>query len=195
MKKNKKPSSVSSSPSLKRDIKSYLKKSKPLANIMNPTMFEPKVSNRWICYVEDNNGKCIIPTYLIKSFMRPTIRRYEPEKTYKEIQCGPNSSRIIGKSPQSPHLFVDYHKYGDVDILVYDPINPSASKILTNIIDKDITFNMRLVILGPVGDTVEEWIYKRCNIREIRFDGLEWGNDNEPSLVGVTISTSSAHIV
>lgn len=111
--------------------------------------FEPKMNNRFIVYMER------IPTYVISKVIRPVI------------------SVDNGK-----------YKYDDLVLEMYDPINQeqlnikSTSTILTEFQrEGKTTFDkIRLSILGPIGDEVEEWVFKNCKIEEIEYSQLDWSN-------------------
>ena len=191
-------------PSLERDLTAYkpetlaklLKNSKgskvKVEDKLNPTVFEPKVSNRWICYIENDQREQIVPSYLIKGFARPSIMTHLTEGMVKKrIACGPNLERQITTPPLSRRvIFTD-----DIGITAYDPIEPSASKIFTNLLNNDVVFTVRLIFLGPVGDNIEEWVYRGCKIKSLEFTHLEWGQDNEPSHVYAHLSVASSKII
>ena len=131
------------------------------------TPFEPKVKNRFIMYIEG------IPAYLIRTMARPQIQ-------FEEIVLDHiNVKRYIkGKAAWQP-----------IDIVLYDPIVPSASQAVlewirlghesvtgrdgySDFYKKDITFN----VLGPVGDKVEEWTLKGAFITEANFNELDFAS-------------------
>ncbi len=154
----------------------------------NPTIFEPKVQNRWICYIEAGD-KELVPVYLIRGFQRPVISRSISEEKIKEIAVSPTITRRLGK-PSVISLVS-----GDIVLDVYDPINPSASKIFTSLLNSHQVFTVRLVILGPVGDKVEEWVYSGCRINSLSFSNLNWGNNSDPSTITATIHVLSAKVL
>jgi hypothetical protein len=47
---------------------------------------------------------------------------------------------------------------------------------------KDLVFNM----LGPVGDKVEEWILKGCQISDATFNDASW-DDDSPMDITLTV--------
>lgn len=140
------------------------------------TSFEPKLQNRWICYIEDDKGNQLIPSYLIKTVYRPDFFRNSSNK-----KAGKNTlSHLTGES---------------LDLLAYDPIKPSASKLFTNLLDSQQVFRVRLDFLGSVGELIEEWIYDGCKIESLSFSRLDWETKNEPAMVTATISILSAKIL
>lgn len=162
---------------------------KTLPDIMIPTPFEPKVSNRWICYVEDSEGNNLIPAYLIKECSRAHLYRTITPAEFTTIALNPVVETRLRKSPESNNL-----NYGSLILSVYDPIKPSSSKIISDLINKNVSFNVRLVFLDPVGKRIEEWIYKGCRIKYLTFSMLKWGPDSDPSTINVQISVSSVKI-
>jgi len=141
--------------------------------------FEPKTQNRWIMYVDG------IPSFLIKTASRPTLS-IEPT-TLDHI----NIKRKVrsGKA-----------EWSDISITLYDPIAPSAAQAVmewvrlshesitgrngyADFYKKDIRINM----LGPVGDIVEEWILKGAFITEAGFGDLDW-SAGDPTEISLTLA-------
>jgi hypothetical protein len=155
---------------------------------LKPTIFEPKVQNRWICYIK-KDGKELIPPYLIKGFQRPAVSRVKSPDTSKELAVSPSVVRRIGGYRGS------YLTAGDMVLQAYDPIQVSASKLFNALLDADQVFTTHLVFLGPVGDKVEEWVYSGCRVKSLAFSPLDWGNNNDPSTVTATISVLSTKLL
>lgn len=189
-------------PSLERDLSAYkpealqklLKDSKgskiKIADKLNPTVFEPKVDNRWLCIIEDDAGKELIPSYLIRSFSRPDLAIetvVNPVKP-KEVSNGPFLTRNIGKLTKTEVCT------GQIQLQSYDPIVPSASKLFTELLKSKKTFTIRLEILDPVGGLIEEWVYYGCKIETLSFSRLDWGSKNDPSMVNAYISVLSSKL-
>ena len=153
-----------------------------MAELLDPTevmftAFEPKVANRFIMYIEG------IPAYLIRTMARPQIQ-------FEEIVLDHiNVKRYIkGKAAWQP-----------IDIVLYDPIVPSASQAVlewirlghesvtgrdgySDFYKKDITFN----VLGPVGDIVEEWTLKGTYIQNANFGDMDYAT-SEPAEITLTL--------
>jgi len=82
---------------------------------------------------------------------------------------------------------------------LYDPIVPSGAQAVMEWVrlhhesvtgrdgyaefyKKDIIIN----VLGPVGDKIEEWICKGCQITKVEFGELTWEKD-DPMAISLTI--------
>tara|TARA_Y100000034_G_C6887857_1_gene407884 strand:+ start:1721 stop:2212 length:492 start_codon:yes stop_codon:yes gene_type:complete len=154
-----------------------------MANLIDPTelmftAFEPKVTNRFVFYVDG------IPSYLIRAAARPKIVNNETE--IKHI----NNSRFIkGRS-----------SWDAITVELYDPIVPSGAQAVmewvrlhhesvtgrngyADFYKKDVTIN----VLGPVGDKVEEWTGKGAFLVDADFGAISWENDMAPALVTLSI--------
>ncbi len=143
-----------------------------MAQLLDPTevmftSFEPKMSNRFIMYVEG------IPAYLIKAANRPEITNGKVTIDHINVR-----RYVKGRS-----------EWSDLTISLYDPVVPSAAQAVmewvrlhhesvtgrdgySDFYKKDITFNS----LGPVGDKVEEWTLKGAFITEANFNELDFAS-------------------
>jgi len=144
-----------------------------MAQLIDPTeimftSFEPKMSNRFIMYIEG------IPAYLISAAARPEITN--GKVTIDHI----NVKRYVkGKS-----------EWSELSITLYDPVVPSAAQATmewvrlhhesvtgrdgySDFYKKDITFNS----LGPVGDKVEEWTLKGAFIKTAAFSDMDYSTE------------------
>ena len=127
--------------------------------------YEPKVSNRFIMYIEG------IPAYLIKAANRPSFTAGDVILDHINVE-----RKLKGKV-----------RWNDVNITLYDPIVPSAAQAVmewarlahesvtgrdgySDFYKKDITFN----VLGPLGDIVEEWTLKGAYIGDANFGDFDW---------------------
>jgi len=146
-------------------------------NEMFFTSFEPKLSNRFVMYIDG------VPSYLVKQGQRPILR--QESKTLPHI----NIERYVkGKS-----------RWEAVTVTLYDPIVPSGAQAVMEWIrlghesvtgrdgyadfyKKDIVFNL----LGPVGDKIEEWIGKGAFPTQATFGEMDWNTD-EPLTIQLTI--------
>ena len=141
------------------------------------TSFEPKMSNRFIMFIEG------IPAYLIKAANRPDITNNSVVIDHINVK-----RYVKGRSEWQP-----------VTISLYDPIVPSAAQATmewvrlhhesvtgrdgySDFYKKDITFN----VLGPVGDKVEEWTLKGAFIQTANFGDMNW-ETNEPADITLTL--------
>jgi len=123
--------------------------------------FEPTLNDRFIVYMER------IPTYVIYKVIRPLLS-------------------VDG----------DKYKYDDLVLEMYNPINQSqldiksTSSILTEFErEGKTTFDeIKLSILGPIGDEVELWVFKNCKIKEIKYSTLSWKERHTPITITVRLS-------
>ena len=125
--------------------------------------FEPKMKARYIMYIEG------IPSMLLKKAARPKI-------TFQDVTLD--------------HI--------DISVELYDPIVPSGAQAImewvrlshesvtgrngyADFYKKDVKINM----LGPVGDIVEEWTLKGCYIKEADFGEVDWTSND---VAGITLA-------
>jgi hypothetical protein len=113
------------------------------------TLFEPKMTSRFICYVKDKEDNQFIPSYLLKKIARPVVNRY--------IENGEGKWR-----------------WNPIEIEIYDPVVPSAAQMLVKYIENPVVFDMLVKLLGPVGDIVEKWEFTNVEITSIDFGTLDW---------------------
>jgi hypothetical protein len=145
-----------------------------MAQLLDPneimfTNFEPKMSNRFVMYVEG------IPAYLIKTTGRPEIANGKVTLDHINVK-----RHVKGRS-----------EWSDISITLYDPIVPSAAQAVmewvrlhhesvtgrdgySDFYKKDITINL----LGPVGDKVEEWILKGAFIQTAKFSDMDYSGED-----------------
>ena len=141
-----------------------------MAQLIDPneimfTSFEPKMSNRFIMFIEG------IPAYLIKAAGRPDITNNEVVIDHINVK-----RYIKGKS-----------EWNTITVTLYDAIVPSAAQATmewvrlhhesvtgrdgySDFYKKDVTFNS----LGPVGDKVEEWTLKGAFIQAATFSDMDY---------------------
>ena len=146
-------------------------------NQMMFTAFEPKVQNRFIMFIDG------IPAYLIKKVARPNISFTDITLDHINIK-----RKLKGKA-----------EWGDVSCDLYDPVTPSGAQAVmewvrlshesvtgrdgySDFYKKDIRINM----LGPVGDVVEEWILKGAYCKQATFGDADWAADT-PMMISMTI--------
>ena len=146
-------------------------------NQMMFTAFEPKVQNRFIMFIDG------IPAYLIKKVARPNISFTDITLDHINIK-----RKLKGKA-----------EWGDISCDLYDPVTPSGAQAVmewvrlshesvtgrdgySDFYKKDIRINM----LGPVGDVVEEWILKGAYCKQATFGDADWAADT-PMTISMTI--------
>lgn len=64
-------------------------------------------------------------------------------------------------------------------VVLYDPIGPSTTQIVMDLIRKKPIFNCKIEMLDPVGTVVEEWEILNCKITKVDFGVLSY-KSNEP---------------
>jgi len=153
-----------------------------MAELLDPTeifytAYEPKMSNRFIMYIEG------IPAYLIKAASRPSIDQGEVILDHINVE-----RKLKGKS-----------RWQDVTVTLYDPVVPSGAQAVmewvrlhhesvtgrdgySDFYKKDIYIRT----LGPVGDVVEEWILKGAYCSNAAFGDMSWDSD-APANISMTI--------
>ena len=141
-----------------------------MAQLLDPTevmftSFEPKMSNRFIMYIEG------IPAYLVKAANRPEIANGKVTIDHINVR-----RYVKGRS-----------EWQDLAITLYDPVVPSAAQAVmewvrlhhesvtgrdgySDFYKKNVTFQL----LGPVGDVVEKWDLKGTYIQSANFGDLDW---------------------
>jgi len=146
------------------------------------TAYEPKLSNRFIFYIDG------IPAYLIKKADRPKYTSEEVVLDHINVK-----RKVKGKSDWSP-----------ITCTLYDPVTPSGAQAVmewvrlhhesvtgrdgySDFYKKDIRFNT----LGPVGDVVEEWICKGAFVTGVEFGSGDW-TSSTPMEISLTISMDYA---
>ena len=143
------------------------------------TAFEPKVSNRFIMYIDG------IPAYLIKKASSPSFEAGEITLDHINVY-----RKIKGKV-----------KWGDMTLDLYDPIAPSGAQSVmewarlahesvtgrdgySDFYKKDIVLN----VLGPVGDVVSEWIIKGAYVKNASFGDYDWAQGETATNISLTIT-------
>ena len=157
--------------------------------ILNPneiffTSFEPKLKNRFYMYVEG------IPSYLIKGVSGMGFT--QEEITLNHINT---YRKIKGKL-----------KWNDLSLTLFDPITPSGAQAVmewvrlhhesvtgrdgySDFYKKDV----KIEVLGPVGDIVSEWIIKGAFIKSAEFGEYNW--DTENTAVNITMTVQPDYCV
>ena len=134
-------------------------------SLLNPneiffTAFEPMVQNRFIMYIDG------IPAYLIKKASAPSFDAGEIKLDHINVY-----RMVKGKI-----------KWDDINLEMYSPITPSGQQAVmewarlahesvtgrdgySDLYKKDV----KMEILGPVGDVVGEWILKGAFVKNAKF--------------------------
>lgn len=125
---------------------------------------EPKVQNRFICYISDSTG-VFIKSFVIYSIDRPKV----------EITTDDNGKRN--------------YRWLPIRVELFDPILPSTSESIWEHLKRDEKFNIIIKVLGSVGDIVEEWNIVNASIKSVDFGTLDWRSPVEDN---VEINQSNA---
>ena len=153
-----------------------------MAQVIDPNelmfqAFQPKVSNRFILYVDG------IPSFICKKVNRPTIAIEA-----KELDHINTKRKIQGKAT-----------WENVTIEMYDPVVPSGAQAVmewvrlghesvtgrdgySDFYKKDVYIRT----LGPVGDVVEEWILKGAYCQNANFGDMDWTSET-PANINITV--------
>ena len=138
--------------------------------------FEPKMKARFIMYVEG------IPSMLLKKAARPKISFDDVTLDHINIK-----RKIKGKGD-----------WEDITVELYDPVVPSGAQAVmewvrlshesvtgregySDFYKKEVKINM----LGPVGDIVEEWTLIGTYIKEADFGEVDWSSATD--VAGITL--------
>ena len=153
-------------------------------NEMFFTAFEPKQQNRFIMYMDG------FPSYIVKGVSGINVNQETVELNHINLK-----RYIKGKTT-----------WGTIDFTLHDPITPSGAQAVmewvrlhhesvtgrngySDFYKKDLTFN----VLGPVGDTVSEWIIKGALITSANFG--EYSYDNESAAQSITMTVQPDYCV
>ena len=153
-----------------------------MANLVDPnemmfTSFQPKVSNRYVLYLDG------VPSFLIKKAARPSVKFNTITMDHMNTQ-----RKIQGKAT-----------WDDITLSLYDPIVPSGAQAVmewirlgyesvtgrsgySDFYKKEIVIN----VLGPVGDKVEEWTLKGAFLSAATFGDMDWATE-DPVQIELTI--------
>lgn len=148
-------------------------------NEMNNTVFEPILSHRFMLYIDG------IPSYMIKAVNG--LGWDDGEVTLDHIST---YYKIRAK-----------RRYSDLTLNLYDPVSPSGAQAVEEwarlgyerLTARSGYFDMyakdlKMVVIGPPGDIVREWIIKRAFIKTANFGQYDWSTE-----VYTTIDLTIAH--
>lgn len=152
--------------------------------VLNPneimfTAFEPKVQNRFILYIDG------IPAYLIKKASAPGFEANEIVLDHINVY-----RKVKGKV-----------RWNDMTLSLYDPIAPSGAQTVmewARLAHESVTGrdgysdfykkDLRMNILGPVGDVVGEWIIKGAFVKSANFGEYDWSSGEAAAEISMVIS-------
>lgn len=152
--------------------------------VLNPneimfTAFEPKVQNRFILYIDG------IPSYLIKKATAPGFEANEIILDHINVY-----RKVKGKI-----------RWNDMNLELYDPIAPSGTQAVmewARLAHESVTGrdgysdfykkDLRMNILGPVGDVVGEWIIKGAFVKSANFGEYDWSSGEAAANITMTIA-------
>ena len=129
--------------------------------------FEPKVQNRFIVSMADTG----IQGFMVKNVKAPTFQdnsiKLDHINSYRKIR---------GK-----------REWQDMDMVLYDPITPSGAQAVmewARLSYESVTGragysdfykkDLKLQVLGPVGDIVSEWVIKGAFIKTMSQGDFDW---------------------
>jgi hypothetical protein len=91
--------------------------------------------------------------------------------------------------------------WNDITMTLFDPITPSGAQAVMEWVrlhHESVTGrdgysdfykkDLRLDVLGPVGDIVSEWILKGAFVKEATFGDYNWDTENEAKQIEVTLA-------
>ena len=147
------------------------------------TAFEPKQANRFILYMDG------IPSFIIKGVSAVSLTQGEVTLNHINVL-----RKVKGKSV-----------WNDVTMTLFDPITPSGAQAVmewvrlhhesvtgrdgySDFYKKDVKIN----VLGPVGDVVSEWILKGAFVKEATFGDYNWDTENEAKQIELTLGLDYA---
>ncbi len=151
------------------------------------TAFEPKLQNRFVMYISDEGVE--IPTFMVRAADIPSytdeVVTLHHINTYRKIR---------GK-----------REWEDITLTLYDPISPSGAQAAiewarlgyesvtgragySDLYKKEV----RLHQVGPVGDTVSEWLLKGAFPSAVDFGSLDWESSDT---VDITLTLSYDYAV
>ena len=142
---------------------------------INAAIFEPKVQNRFIMSMGDTG----IPAFMVKNVTAPNF-----EDEVVKLNHINTYTKIRGK-----------REWGNMDMTLYDPITPSGAQAVMDwarLSYESVTGRagyrdfykkeIKLQILGPVGDVVSEWVLKGSFITNMSQGSFDWSTSDVAEL-------------
>jgi hypothetical protein len=156
--------------------------------VINPneifyTAFEPKQANRFILYMDG------MPSYILKGVSAVTLNQGVVTLNHMNIE-----RKVKGKST-----------WQDVTLTLFDPITPSGAQATMEWVrlgHESVTGrdgysdfykkDLRINVLGPVGDIVSEWILKGAFITSTNFGEYNWDTVDTAVNIQITVAIDYA---
>jgi hypothetical protein len=156
--------------------------------VINPneifyTAFEPKQANRFILYMDG------MPSYILKGVSAVTLNQGVVTLNHMNIE-----RKVKGKSV-----------WQDVTLTLFDPITPSGAQATMEWVrlgHESVTGrdgysdfykkDLRINVLGPVGDIVSEWILKGAFITSTNFGEYNWDTIDTAINIQITVAIDYA---
>lgn len=117
--------------------------------------YEPKMGNRWVLTMitptSDKLKNKLLPEWVISNTSRPRFK-----KTW-----------VFGSL--KPDI---------IYITMRDPIGPSTSQIIYDLMEHSYKLDYNLEMIDPIGAVVEKWEIRGCEILEVDFGTLDYDCDN-----------------
>ena len=135
--------------------------------IMAPYTYEPKTDRRFLVKITNKQGVELVPSYVVRSITRP----------------------------QFSYTWFGTKKYELFEMDMYDPIVPSTMHNLVHSRADVRLWNINIRILGPVGDTVEEWNIKNAKLMSVLPSEMDWRNSGEPASILVKFKISNVQLL
>ena len=142
---------------------------------INARIFEPKVQNRFLMSMGDTG----IPGFMIKNVTAPNF-----EDEVVKLDHINTYTKIRGK-----------REWGNMDMTLYDPITPSGAQAVMDwarLSYESVTGRagyrdfykkeIKLQILGPVGDVVSEWVLKGSFVTSMSQGSFDWATSDVAEL-------------
>ena len=142
------------------------------------TAFEPKIPNRFIMYLDG------FPSYIIKAVSAVGFDQAETVLNHINVY-----RKIKGKT-----------RWNDITLQLFDPITPSGAQAIMEWVrlhHESVTGRdgysdfykkqIKIDILGPVGDIVSEWVIEGAFIKSATFGDYNWDTDNVAINLTVTL--------
>ena len=147
------------------------------------TAFEPKQANRFILYMDG------MPSYILKGVSAVTLNQGVVTLNHMNIE-----RKVKGKSV-----------WQDVTLTLFDPITPSGAQATMEWVrlgHESVTGrdgysdfykkDLRINVLGPVGDIVSEWILKGAFITSTNFGEYNWDTVDTAVNIQITVAIDYA---
>jgi hypothetical protein len=143
------------------------------------TAFEPKQTNRFILYIDG------IPSYMVKGMGAVSLEQTAVPLNHINVQ-----RFVKGRT-----------KWNTIDFTLFDPITPSGAQAVMEWVrlqHESVTGrdgysdfykkDLRMQVLGPVGDVVSEWIVKGAFVKSATFGDYDWSSGEAAAEISMTIA-------